>query len=398
MTEPSAASGAPATTAGSIVQPITAGILAAVVGYASSVPIVLAGFAAVGASPNQAASGLFAVSLVMGLIGIGLSLRNHMPVTVAWSTPGAVLLIATGMPEGGFAAAVGAFLVAGVLIVVAGLWRSFGRAVGAIPMPLASAMLAGILLGLCLAPVRAVAALPALALPIVVVWALALRFARAYAVPLAVVVTAVIVAVATEVPASAFANIVPEPVFVMPAFTLAAAVGIGVPLFIVTMASQNVPGLAVMTANGYRPDVGPIFVTTGIGSIAVALFGGHSLNLAAITAALCAGPEAHPDPARRWIASAACGAAYVVFGFGAGFATAFVTASPPLLIEAVAGLALLGTLISALSSSLSNDSDRLPAIVTFVATASGVSFFGIGAAFWGLVAGGALMAVLRWRN
>jgi benzoate membrane transport protein len=184
----------------------------------------------------------------------------------------------------------------------------------------------------------------------------------------------------------------------MPAFTLAASVGIGVPLFIVTMASQNVPGLAVMTANGYRPDVGPIFVTTGIGSIAVALFGGHSLNLAAITAALCAGPEAHPDPARRWIASAACGAAYVVFGFGAGFATAFVTASPPLLIEAVAGLALLGTLISALSSSLSKDSDRLPAIVTFVATASGVSFFGIGAAFWGLVAGGALMAVLRWRN
>lgn len=393
--EPSAP---PAASAGSFVQPVTAGVLAAIVGYASSVPIVLAGFAAVGASPREAASGLFAISLVMGLIGIGLSLRTRMPVTVAWSTPGAVLLIATGAPDGGFAVAVGAFLVAAVLIVAAGIWRPFGRAVGAIPMPLASAMLAGILLGLCLAPVRAVAALPLLALPIIVAWALALRFARAYAVPIAVVVTAVIVITATDVPPAALANVLPEPVFIVPAFTLAASVGIGVPLFIVTTASQNVPGLAVMTANGYRPDVGPIFVTTGLGSVLVAFFGGHSLNLAAITAALCAGPEAHADPGRRWIASVACGVAYAALAFGAGFATAFVAASPPLLIEAVAGLALLGTLATALSSSLSHEKDRLPAVVTFVATASGVTFFGIGAAFWGLVAGGALMAALRWRG
>jgi benzoate membrane transport protein len=183
----------------------------------------------------------------------------------------------------------------------------------------------------------------------------------------------------------------------MPAFTLQALVGIAIPLFIVTMATQNVPGLAVLAVNGYRPNVGPIFIWTGLGSIATAFMGGHTLNLAAITAAICAGPEAHPDPARRWIASAVNGVAYLFLAFGATFAAAFVTASPPLLIEAVAGLALFGALGGALSSALARDDERLPAIVTFVTAASGVSFFGIGAAFWGLIAGGALMVVLKWR-
>ena len=281
-----------------------------------------------------------------------------------------------------------------MLIIVAGVWRPFGRAVEAIPLSLAGAMLAGVLLELCLAPVRAVGAMPMLALPIVVAWALALRFARPFAVPIAVVVTAVIVVMTTPMPPGALAHLLPQPVLFVPAFTLQALVGIAIPLFIVTMASQNVPGLAVLKVNGYQPAVGPIFIWTGLGSVATAFFGGHSLNLAAITAALCAGPEAHPDPARRWIASATCGAAYLVLAFGASFATAFVTASPPLLIEAVAGLALLGSLGGALSSALARDEDRLPAVVTFVTTASGVSFFGIGAAFWGLIAGGALMAVL----
>lgn len=381
----------------SLVQPIVAGALAAVVGFAGAFAIVLAGFAAIGASTTEAASGLFAISLVMGVIGIALSLWFRMPITVAWSTPGSALLIVTGLPEGGYPAAIGAFLLAAVLIVIAGIWRPFGRAVAAIPMPLASAMLAGILLGICLAPVRAVAALPLLALPIVVVWALAYRFARPYAVVAAVVVAGVLIFAATEIPPAAFEALVPHPVFMVPEFSVNALVGIGLPLFLVTMASQNVPGLAVMRANGYEPDVRPIFVSTGIGSILTAFLGGHSLNLAAITAALCAGPEAHPDPGKRWIASVACGAAYIALAFGAGFATAFVAASPPLLVETVAGLALLGTLGTALLSAFASDKDRLPAIVTFATTASGVSFFGIGAAFWGLVAGGALTALFAWR-
>ncbi|MEJ0097950.1 MAG: benzoate/H(+) symporter BenE family transporter [Bauldia sp.] len=387
-------SDSPASSFGSPIQPISAGVLAAIVGFASSFPIVLAGFTAVGATQDQAASGLFAICLGLAVIGTAFAVITRMPITIAWSTPGAALLIATGLPTGGYPVATGAFLIAGALVVVAGLWRPFGRAVSAIPLSLAGAMLAGILLELCLAPVRAIEALPALALPIVVAWALALRFARRYAVLIAVAVTAVIVAVATPLPPGALAHLAPHPVFILPAFTLPGLVGIAVPLFIVTMASQNVPGLAVLAVNGYKPEVGPIFVWTGLGSMIIALFGGHSLNLAAITAALCAGPEAHPDPAKRWIASLACSLAYVAIAFGATFATAFVTASPPLLIEAVAGLALLGSLGGALSSALAHDEHRLPALVTFVTTASGVSFFGIGAAFWGLIAGGALMAAL----
>jgi benzoate membrane transport protein len=383
---------------GSLIQPVVSGVLAAVVGFASSFAVVLAGFTNVGATPAEAASGLFAISFGMGVLGIVLSARSRLPITIAWSTPGAALLMTTQLPAGGYAVAVGAFIVTALLVIIAGLWRPFGRAVAAIPAALAAAMLAGVLLELCFAPVRAVGAMPLLALPIVIAWVIALRFARAWAVPIAVAVTAIVIVSATAIPPAALAHAWPQPVFVMPAFTLAAAVGIGVPLFIVTMASQNVPGLAVLAVNGYRPAVGPIFVWTGIGSIGTALLGGHTLNLAAITAALCAGPEAHPDPARRWIASVACGIAYIVLALAAGFAAAFVAASPPLLIEAVAGLALFGSLGSALAAAVAREEDRLPAVVTFVTSASGVAFFGIGAAFWGLIAGGVVMAFLRWQR
>lgn len=272
-------------------QPVTAGLLAAIVGFGSSFPIVLQGLAAAGATPAQAASGLIALSVMMGLLGITLSLRARMPISIAWSTPGAALLVATGMPDGGFSGAVGAFLVAALLLVIAGVWKSFGRAVASIPSSLANAMLAGVLLDLCLAPVRAVGAMPTLALPIVLVWALAWRFARLYAVPIAVLVAAIIVLFTTHIPPGALADILPRPVLVMPSLSLDALVGISLPLFLVTMASQNVPGLAVMHANGYRPDVAPIFISSGIASMATSLFGGHLVNLAALTAALCADPR-----------------------------------------------------------------------------------------------------------
>lgn len=386
---------ASAPASGSAVQPVFAGALAAVVGFASAFAIVLQGFAAAGASPAEAASGLLALCVVKGLLGAFLSLRTRMPISIAWSTPGAALLVATGAMQGGYAAATGAFLVAAGLVVVAGLWRAFGRAVAAIPVSLASAMLAGVLMDLCLAPVRAVGAMPLLALPIVLAWAVTMRVARLYAVPVAVVVTALIVVFATPIPDGALADIRPRPVFVVPTFTLDALVGIALPLFIVTMASQNIPGLAVLRTNGYQPDVKPIFVSTGLASSVIAFFGGHLVNLAAITAALCAGPEAHPDPRRRYIAAAVAGATYVVLGLGAGFAAAFIGASPPLLIEAVAGLALLASLAGALVAALSGESERLPAIVTFVTAASGTAFLGIGAAFWALIAGGALMLLMR---
>ena len=380
-----------------MIQLLSAGVLSAVVAFATAFAIVLAGLAAAGASPAEAASGLFALCLATGALTVFFSLRWRMPIVIAWSTPGAALLIVSGAPEGGYPAAVGAFLAAAAMMVVAGIWRPFGRAVASIPTPLANAMLGGILLDLCLAPVRAVGALPALALPIIVAWALAFRFARFYAVPAAVLVAAVIIVAFTPIPPAATAGGLPALMPVMPAFTFDALVGTALPLFIVTMASQSIPGLAVLNANGYRPPVRPIFAGTGIAGLATAAFGAHSLSLVAITAALTAGPEAHPDPARRFVAAAASGVTYVALGFGAAFAAAFIAESPPLLIQAVAGLALLGSFGSALSGALASDDSRLPAVITFVVTASGIPFLGVSAAFWGLVAGGALMALLRLR-
>jgi benzoate membrane transport protein len=378
-------------------QAAAAGLLAAVVGFASSFAVIVQGLVSVGATRAEAASGLMALSVVMGLVAIALSLRTRLPISIAWSTPGAALLVTSGVPQGGFPAAVGAFLVAGALVVVAGLWKPLGRWVAAIPAPLANAMLAGVLFGLCLAPVRAVAELPLLGLAVVVVWAVVAKFRRLYAVPAAVVVAMVLIAATTQIAPGDPGALWPRPVLVLPAFAPGAIVGIALPLFIVTMASQNIPGIAVLNVNGYRPAPGPLFQVTGVGSLIAAPFGGHAVNLAAITAALCAGPDAHPDPARRWWAATVAGVAYVLFGLGAGAATTFISAAPPVLIEAVAGLALLGAFGSALMAAVAAPADREAAIVTFLVSASGLTFLGIGGAFWGLVAGGAIMALGRWR-
>lgn len=379
-------------------QAVSAGLLAGFVGFASSFAVVLQGLVAVGASPSQAASGLMALAVAMGLAGIVLSLRLRLPISVAWSTPGAALLAATAVPAGGFAEAVGAFVVCGVLLTVAGLWKPLGRAVAAIPAPLANAMLAGILFTLCLAPVRAVAEQPMAGLAIVLAWAVVARINRLLAVPAAVAVAVAVIAASAPLPSAAW---LPQPDFVMPSFSLAAVSGIALPLFIVTMASQNIPGLAVLSANGYRPDAGPLFTTTGLFSVAGAPFGGHAVNLAAITAALCAGEGAGPDPARRWVAAVVAGAVYVVFGLLAGAVTAFVAAAPPVLIQAVAGLALLGpfgsAMLGAVQAPQGAPDRREAALVCFVVSASGVAFLGIGGAFWGLLAGGAMMALARWR-
>lgn len=376
--------------------PLSAGLLTAIVGFASSFAVVLAGLQAVGASPAQAASGLIALCAGQGLLMAVLAWRSRIPLSFAWSTPGAALLASSGLPHGGFSEAVGAFLIAAALIVAAGSWRAFGRAVEAIPTSLASAMLAGVLLDLCLAPVRAAEAMPWQAAAIIGVWAITWRLARLYAVLAAVVVAAAVIASSTPLPAGTFDAAWPELTFVAPTFSLDATIGIALPLFLVTMASQNIPGLAVLNANGYKPAAAPLFVMTGGTSLVTALFGGHMLNLAAITAALCAGPDAHPDPTRRYLASLTAGVAYIVIALLAGIAAAFATASPPLLIQTVAGLALLASLAGAASSALAKADEHVPAVVTFVTTASGLSIFGIGAAFWGLIAGGVLLAMLRF--
>lgn len=379
------------------VRPVTAGVMAAIVGFASSFAVVLEGLRAMGASPGQAASGLLALCLAMGGLGVLLSWKLRMPVSIAWSTPGAALLAATAVPAGGFAAAVGAFLVAALLVVIAGLWRPFGRLVAAIPPTIAGGMLAGVLLGLCLAPFKAVGALPLFALPIVLAWAVMMRIARLWAVPVALVVTIAMLALDGGTMASlpAGRDLAPHLEAVMPVFDLQTIVGVGLPLFLVTMASQNVPGLAVLQTNGYRPLPGPLFVATGLVSALAAPFGGHAVNLAAITAALCAGPDAAADPKRRWLAAVVGGTGYVVIGAVATLAAALAAAAPPVLIQAVAGLALIGAFGNALNAALARPEEREAALVTFLVTASGLSFGGIGAAFWGLLAGGGLWLVLR---
>lgn len=378
-------------------QPILAGLLAALVGYASTFTLVLAGLAAVGATPAQAASGLLVLCLVQAVLNIVGALRTRTPLSFAWSTPGAAFLISLGALDGGFGAATGGFIMAAALVVLAGLWKPFARAVSAIPASVANAMLAGILLTLCLAPLKAIEAEPALALPIVLAWALGVVFVRRYAVPLAVLVTIIVLSLTTQLPPGALDGSLPTLEFVLPVFTLDAFLRIALPLFVITMASQNLPGIAVMKANGYPITPAPIFVWSGALSAVAALFGGHAANLAAITAAINAGPEAHPDPARRWPASVTTGIAYIFLGLIAGLAAAFIIASPPILIQAVAGLALLTSLAGALANALTNEDERLPAILTFVTAASGITIMGIGAAFWGLVAGIVLMVLLRWR-
>jgi benzoate membrane transport protein len=376
-------------------QPVSAGLIASFVGYASSFAVILKGLTAVGASDGQAASGLMALSIAMGIAGIALSLWSRLPISAAWSTPGAALLASTGAVAGGFPAAVGAFLLCGALIVAAGLIRPFGRAVAAIPPALANAMLAGVLFSLCLAPVKAMAEAPRLAAPIILVWLLMARWKRLYATPAAAIVAGALIAVTSHGAPIAWADFIPHPLFVAPSFSLEALVSLAAPLFIVTMASQNLPGLAVLSTYGYRPAPGPLIATTGLFTLLAAPFGGLAVNLGAITAALCASPDAHPDPAKRWIATTAAGCGYIVLGLLAGVVTSFVAGSP-ILIEAVAGLALLGAFGASLHNALAHSAEREAALVTFLTAASGLSFLGIGGAFWGLIAGGAILALSRF--
>ncbi|WEX76517.1 benzoate/H(+) symporter BenE family transporter [Sinorhizobium numidicum] len=381
------------------VQSLFMGLLIAFVGFASSFAVILHGLAGVGATETQAASGLMALSISMGICAIAISVVTRLPVSIAWSTPGAALLATAGTIEGGFNAAVGAFLVCGLLIVIAGLWKPLGKLVSSIPPALANAMLAGVLISLCFAPVKAIAFNPLFGLPIVLAWAIVGSINKLYAVPAALLAFALVIAFGIEMPAGAFAELssalVPKAEFVSPVFNTAAMVSIALPLFIVTMASQNIPGIAVLKVNDYHPNPGPLFAATGLFSMLSAPFGGHAVNLAAITAAMCAGADSHPDRSRRYWSAINAGIAYIVFGLLAGAVTTFVSLAPPVLIEAVAGLALIGAFASSAMAAFTAANTREAAAITFLVTASGVSFGGVSGAFWGLLAGGLMLALSR---
>ena len=305
-----------------MLRPVTAGIVSGLVAFTSSFVVVLAGLEGVGADARQAASGLLAVGIGMGLASILLAVWTRLPITIAWSTPGAALLAGTGSVDGGWPAAVGAFVLVGVLIVLTGLVGPLGRLMAHIPTSIAQAMLAGVLLELCLEPVLGVATNPLAVAPVVLVWLLAQRLAPRWASPLAFVAATAVIGVELlrggadgAIPSAA--SLLPVVELTAPTLTLGAVLGIALPLYLVTMASQNVPGVAVMTGLGYEVPWRRAMVVTGIGSIAGAPAGGHGINLAAITAALAAGPEAGEDRGRRWIASVSSGVVMVLFGIGA---------------------------------------------------------------------------------
>ncbi|MFP3579382.1 benzoate/H(+) symporter BenE family transporter [Arthrobacter sp. fls2-241-R2A-200] len=374
--------------------PITAGIVTALVGFTSSFAVVLAGLRAVGATQGQASSGLLILTLTFGLGILWLSWSSKMPVTLAWSTPGAALLASAGMVDGRWPAAVGAFLVVGVLIILTGLLPVLGRLMTKIPTALAQAMLAGVLLPLCLAPFRSLGSAPLYVAPVLLCWILFMKFAPRWSVPASLLVALAVIGVhivanGVHIPGD---GLLPRLEWTTPSFTLEAAVGLGLPLFIVTMASQNIPGVAVLKSFGYTTPWRPSMLVTGAGTLLGAPFGGHAINLAALSAALAAGEEAGKDHGRRWIAAFVSGLAYLLLAGASAALVTLVAAAPAGLLEAVAGLALLGTLASSVSSALAVAEERIPACITFLLAASGLSFAGVGAAFWAL-AGGILV---RW--
>ena len=375
---------------------VVAGFVAVLVGFTSSVVIVFQAAAALGATPAQTASWIWALGLGMGLTSLGLSVWYRQPVLTAWSTPGAALLVTAGagvpMDE-----AIGAFMLCALLITLAGATGWFARVMGRIPQALAAALLAGVLARFAFDAFASMQREFTLVALMFAAYLLGRRWWPRYAVPVVLGVGLVVAASKGQLHLGAVDWALTAPVFTAPRFSLAATIGIALPLFVVTMASQNLPGVAAQRAAGYDTPVSPVITTTGLATLVLAPFGAYALNLAAITAAICMGREAHEDPRQRWLASAAAGVFYIVIGLMGGAVVGLIAAFPKELVLAVAGLALLGTIGSGLSVAMKDDSQREAALITFVVTASGLTLWGVGAAFWGVVAGALALAVQRWR-
>ena len=385
----------------------TAGFVAVLVGFTSSVAIVFQAALALGATPAMVASWMWALGIGMGLCSLIPSLWLKKPVMVAWSTPGAAVL-ATAATAGGFGMAegVGAFILCAVLITVAGATGWFERVMNRIPLALASALLAGVLARFGLSGFAAAQTALPLVVLMLLTYLLGKRLVPRYAVPLTLLVAIVFVAARAEFTGANIQLGLTMPVWVTPTFSLAAFISMSLPLFVVTMASQNLPGVAAIQAAGYADrraeggdagiPISKVITLTGLVTLVLAPFGAFALNLSAITAAICMGPEAHSNPARRYTAAAACGAIYVVIGLFGAAITGVLTAFPKELVAAIAGLALLGTIGGALSAALKDDTHREAALITFLVTLSGVVIAGVGSAFWGVVAGGIALLVQHY--
>ena len=383
------------------VSAFTAGFVAVLVGFTSSIAIVFQAALAFGATPAEIASWMWALGIGMGLCSLVPSLWLRKPVMVAWSTPGAAVL-ATAGAAGGFSMgdAVGAFMASAALITLFGVTGWFERIMSRVPLSICAALLAGVLARFGLQAFAAAQTALALVLLMLASYLIARRLLPRYAVVVTLAVAIVYVSTLGQLSLSSMTWSMASPVFTSPRFSWSAIVSLGIPLFVVTMASQNLPGVAAIKAAGYGGANGiplsPIITLTGLATLVLAPFGAFALNLSAITAAICMGREAHEDPARRYTAAVSCGAIYVLIGLFGAAITGVLTAFPKELVAAIAGLALLGTIGNGLAAALENDAHREAALITFLVTLSGVTLAGVGSAFWGVVAGGVAIAVQQY--
>ena len=378
---------------------LVAGFLAVLISYAGPLVIVFQAAKLAHLSEALTSSWIWAISIGSGLTGLVLSWRLKTPVITAWSTPGAALLV-TMLPTMPLGQAIGAYMVSSVAITLIGLSGAFDRFITHIPKGIAAAMLAGILLRFGTEVFASIHVNPALVLLMVLTFLCIKRALPRYAIA-AVLLVGTTFAVATGAThLSQISLSVVQPVFTMPEWSWHAVLSLGLPLALVTLTGQYVPGMAVLRTSGYRVAAGGMISATGLASLLLAPFGAHGVNLAAITAAICTGKEAHEDPARRYVAGIACGAIYILIGtFGGALALLF-SSLPHELIAALAGLALIGAISTGLIGVIQDEANRDASIITFLVTASGMSFMGLGAAFWGLVIGGAAYLVLHkpWKR
>ncbi|CAN7741102.1 benzoate/H(+) symporter BenE family transporter [Acidovorax sp. LjRoot66] len=375
----------------------TAGFVAVLVGFTSSVAIVFQAAQAFHATPGQITSWMWALGLGMGLCSLVPSLVLRMPVMIAWSTPGAAVLATAGL-AGGFSMgeAIGAFMVSAALITLCGVTGWFERIMNRIPMEIAAGLLAGVLARFGIQAFTAAQTALPLVLLMLATYLLGRRLLPRYAVVLTLAVGIAWVALRGQMAWSAVHLSLAAPVWTTPEFSLAATVSLAIPLFVVTMASQNLPGVAVIRASGYPLPISRLLTLSGLGTLVLAPFGAFALNFSAITAAMCMGPEAHEDRARRYTAAVFCGALYVVIGLFGAVITGLLTAFPSELVVAVAGLALLGTIGNGLATALREEGHREAALITFLVTLSGVVVAGVGSAFWGVVAGSLALFVQQY--
>ena len=377
--------------------PIIAGAVASITGTAATTAIFLSAFVAIGATKEQTISMVAIMLVFYGALSIFLSWRHKMPLSVVWSTPGAALLAGSPLTGIGFANVMGGILITGFLLALTGLWPKLGELVSRIPKSIASAMLAGVIFNFCVAPFIASASYPTLVLPVIAVWILLYWLAPLWASPVAIVLAFTLIGLNQGLSVSPSDWLIGINM-VQPEFSIASVFSIALPLYLVAMASQNIPGIAIMKSFGYEVPFRSSLVTTGLGTVVASFFGGFVMNLAAITAALNANEQAHKDPAKRWIASVSGGLVYWLFAVFAGIAVAFVYQTPRELLLAASGLALLPTIVNSFNVMVETAEQRLPAVMTFLVASSGVAFFSVGAAFWAILLGLALIALLKLRN